>query len=95
MKFVEWLAAGSRDFLRGTQSSRSLRHLLPYWLSAVDRRHTWDKPAIRMAIWPRFLAMESECSRGVGAGFAGRLFVANAIALFGVLPQTIFLEVQA
>jgi hypothetical protein len=72
-----------------------LRHLLPYWLSAVNQAphvgHTGD-PDGDMA---KILAMEASAREVWVRSFAGKTLVANAIAMFGILPQTLFLEVQA
>src|ERR1035441_6936414 len=43
----------------------------------------------------RILAMEASAREVWVRSFAGKTLVANAIAMFGVLPQTVFLEVQA
>ena len=72
-----------------------LRHLLPYWLSAVDNAPHVGQTGDPDGDMAKILAMEASAREVWVRSFAGKTLVANAIALFGVLPQTIFLEVQA
>ena len=72
-----------------------LRHLLPYWLSAVDKAPHVGQTGDPDGDMAKILAMEASAREVWVRSFAGKTLVANAIALFGVLPQTIFLEIQA
>jgi hypothetical protein len=72
-----------------------LRHLLPYWLSAINQAPHVGQTADPDGDMAKILAMEASAREVWVRSFAGKTLVANAIAMFGVLPQTIFLEVQA
>ena len=72
-----------------------LRHLLPYWLSAVSQAPHVGQTNDPDGDMARILAMEASAREVWVRSFAGKTLVANAIAMFGILPQTIFLEVQA
>jgi hypothetical protein len=72
-----------------------LRHLLPYWLSAVNQAPHVGQTGDPDGDMSRILAMEASAREVWVRSFAGKTLVANVIALFGVLPQNIFLEVQA
>ena len=72
-----------------------LRDLLPYWLSAVDKAPHVGQTSDPDGDMAKILAMEASAREVWVRSFAGKTLVANAIAMFGILPQTIFLEVQA
>ena len=72
-----------------------LRHLLPYWLSAVNQAPHVGQTSDPDGDMAKILAMEASAREVWVRSFAGKSVVANLIALFGVLPQTIYLEVQA
>ena len=72
-----------------------LRHLLPYWLSAVNQAPHVGQTGDPDGDMAKILAMEASAREVWVRSFAGKTLVANAIAMFGILPQTIFLEVQA
>ena len=72
-----------------------LRHLLPYWISAVNQAPHVGQTGDPDGDMAKILAMEASAREVWVRSFAGKMVVANAIGLFGVLPQTIFLEVQA
>jgi hypothetical protein len=72
-----------------------LRHLLPYWLSAVNQAPHVGQTSDPDGDMAKILAMEASAREVWVRSFAGKTLVANAIAMFGALPQTIFLEVQA
>ena len=72
-----------------------LRHLLPYWLSSVNQAPHVGQTGDPDGDMAKILAMEASAREVWVRSFAGKTLVANAIAMFGILPQTIFLEVQA
>jgi hypothetical protein len=72
-----------------------LRHLLPYWLSAVNQAPHVGQTTDPDGDMARIIAMEASAREVWVRSFAGKTLVANAIAMFGILPETIFLEVQA
>ncbi len=72
-----------------------LRHLLPYWLSGVNQAPHVGQTGDPDGDMAKILAMEASAREVWVRSFAGKTLVANAIAMFGILPQTIFLEVQA
>jgi ribosomal protein L16/L10AE len=72
-----------------------LRHLLPYWLSAVNQAPHVGQTNDPDGDMAKILAMEASAREVWVRSFAGKTLVANAIAMFGILPQTVFLEVQA
>jgi hypothetical protein len=72
-----------------------LRHLRPYWLSAVNQApHVGqtNDPDGEMA---KILAMEASTREVWVRSFAGKTVVANVMAMFGIIPQAIFDEVQS
>ncbi len=72
-----------------------LRHLLPYWLSAVNQAPHVGQTGDPDGDMAKVLAMEASAREVWVRSFAGKMVVSNVIGLFGILPQTIFLEVQA
>jgi hypothetical protein len=72
-----------------------LRHLLPYWTSVVNQVLHVGQTGDPDGDMAKILAMEASAREVWVRSFAGKMLVANAISLFGVQPQTIFLEVQA
>jgi hypothetical protein len=72
-----------------------LRHLLPYWLSAVNQAPHVGQTPDPDGDMAKILAMEASAREVWVRSFAGKMVVGNVIGLFGAIPQTIFLEVQA
>lgn len=72
-----------------------LRHLLPYWLSAVNQAPHVGQTGDPDGDMAKILAMEASAREVWVRSFAGKMVVGNVIGLFGALPQTIFLEIQA
>jgi hypothetical protein len=72
-----------------------LRHLRPYWLSAVNQAPHVGQTNDPDGDMAKILAMEASAREVWVRSFAGKTLVANAIAMFGINPQTIYNEVQA
>ena len=72
-----------------------LRHLLPYWQSAVNQAPHVGQTNDPDGDMAKILAMEASAREVWVRSFAGKTTVANAIAMFGINPQTIYQEVQA
>ena len=72
-----------------------LRHLLPYWQGAVNQAPHVGQTNDPDGDMAKILAMEASAREVWVRSFAGKTTVANAIAMFGINPATIYQEVQA
>lgn len=72
-----------------------LRHLLPYWQGAVNQAPHVGKTNDPDGDMAKILAMDASAREVWVRSFAGKTTVANAIAMFGINPATIYQEVQA
>jgi len=72
-----------------------LRHLLPFWQSAVNQAPHVGQTNDPDGDMAKILAMEASAREVWVRSFAGKTTIANTIAMFGINPATIYQEVQA
>jgi hypothetical protein len=72
-----------------------LRHLRPFWMSAVNQAPHVGQTNDPDGDMAKILSMEASTREVWVRSFAGKTVVANAMVLFGINPQTIYNEVQA